>query len=167
MASRLRERDAMSFVIRGLSPAPFHPLLALDDAALATRNIRRVVADTDREFPCRITLQDARQGETLLLLPHRHHDVAGPYRASGPIYVRETALTSVAAEFRDELPPSFPRRLLSLRAYDATGLMRDADVVEGVDALPHLQRLLDVPGVAYLHVHNARPGCYACRVDPA
>ena len=31
----------------------------------------------------------------------------------------------------------------------------------------NLQRLLALPDVAYLHVHNARPGCYACRVDPA
>lgn len=45
--------------------------------------------------------------------------------------------------------------------------MLDADVVEGIDAVPHLQRLLDMAGVAYLHVHNARRGCYACRVDPA
>jgi len=157
----------MSFVIRGLSPEPFRPLFALDAAALAARNIRRVVADADRGFPCRVTLQDATQGETLLLLPHLHHDVAGPYRASGPIYVREAALREAAAEFRDALPPSFPRRLLSLRAYDADGLMRDADVVDGVDAASHLRRLLDLPGVAYLHVHNARPGCYACRVDPA
>lgn len=157
----------MSFMIRGLSPELFRPLFALDDAALAARNIRRVVADSDRGFPCRVTLQDARQGETLLLLPHPHHDVAGPYRASGPIYVRKAALLEVAAEFHDELPPSFPRRLLSLRAYDTDGMMRDADVVEGVEAVTHLQRLLDLPGVAYLHVHNARPGCYACRVDPA
>ncbi|PZQ20955.1 MAG: DUF1203 domain-containing protein [Stenotrophomonas acidaminiphila] len=157
----------MSFVIRGLSPEPFRPLFALDDAALAARNIRRVIADSDRGFPCRVTLQDARQGETLLLLPYLHHDVAGPYRASGPIYVREAAMQGGTAEFHDQLPPSFPRRLLSLRAYDADGLMRDAEVVEGVEAMPYLQRLLDRPGVAYLHVHNARPGCYACRVDPA
>ncbi|KRA53843.1 hypothetical protein ASD77_04140 [Pseudoxanthomonas sp. Root65] len=157
----------MSFVIRGLSPEPFRPLSALDDAALAARNIRRVVADADHGFPCRVSLQDARQGETLLLLPHQHHDVAGPYRASGPIFVSEAALQAAAVEFRDTLPPSFPRRLLSLRAYDADGMMRDAEVVEGVDALTYLQRLLDLPGVAYLHVHNARRGCYACRVDPA
>lgn len=157
----------MPFVIRGLSPEPFRPLFALDDATLAMRNIRRVVADADRGFPCRVTLEDARQGETLLLLPYLHHDVAGPYRASGPIYVRERALQGPAAELHDALPPSFPRRLLSLRAYGADGLMRDAEVVEGGEALGHLPRLLGVPGVAYLHVHNARPGCYACRVDPA
>ena len=129
----------MSFVIRGLSPDTFRPLFALDDGALAARNIRRVVADADRGFPCRVILEDARQGETLLLLPFLHHDVAGPYRASGPIYVREAAMQQPAAVFRDTLPPSFPRRLLSLRAYDANGLMRDADVVEGSDALSHLR----------------------------
>jgi len=157
----------MSFVIRGLSPVPFLPLFALDDAALAARNIRRVVADADHGFPCRVTLHDARRGETLLLLPHLHHDVAGPYRASGPIFVSKAALEAPPAEFLDALPPAFPRRLLSLRAYDAEGMMRDAEVVEGIDAIPHLQRLLGLPGVAYLHVHNARRGCYACRVDPA
>ena len=55
----------MSFVIHGLSPDTFRPLFALDDGALAARNIRRVVADADRGFPCRVTLEDARQGETL------------------------------------------------------------------------------------------------------
>jgi hypothetical protein len=167
MASRFPERDAMSFVIRGLSPEPFRALFALDDAALTARNIRRVVADADHGFPCRVTLQDAKQGDALLLLPYLHQDAAGPYRASGPIFVSEAALQAAPVEFRDTLPPSFPRRLLSLRAYDADGMMRDAEVVEGVDAPPHLQRLLDLPGVAYLHVHNARRGCYACRVDPA
>lgn len=167
MASRLLERDAMSFVIRGLSPEPFRPLFALADAALAANGIHRVVADADHGFPCRVTLQDAKRGETLLLLSHLHHDVAGPYRASGPIFVSEAALRVPSVAFQDALPPSFPRRLLSLRAYDAEGVMRDADVVEGVDALPHLQRLLAMPRVAYLHVHNARRGCYACRVEPA
>lgn len=72
----------MSFVIHGLSPDTFRPLFALDDGTLAVRNIRRVVADADRGFPCRVTLEDARQGETLLLLPFLHHDVAGPDRKS-------------------------------------------------------------------------------------
>ena len=39
MASRFPQRDAMSFVIRGLSPEPFRPLFALDAAALAARNM--------------------------------------------------------------------------------------------------------------------------------
>lgn len=156
----------MSFVIRGLSPAPFLPLFALDDDVLAARNVRRVVADADRGFPCRLSLEDAKQGETLLLLPWDHHDVAGPYRASGPIYVREAATQRAPARFHDALPFAFLHRLLSLRAYDGDGMMRGAEVVQGEDAAPELTRLLAIPGVAYLHIHNARPGCYAARVDP-
>jgi hypothetical protein len=30
-----------------------------------------------------------------------------------------------------------------------------------------IERFLAEPRVAYLHVHNARRGCYACRVDRA
>ena len=64
------------------------------------------------------------------------------------------------------IEPAGQADIVDLQPLEA-GLMRDADVVEGSDALSHLQRLLAVPDVAYLHVHNARPGCYACRVDPA
>ena len=43
--------------------------------------------------------------------------------------------------------------------------MRDAEVVEG-DALEALiARFFADESVAYLHVHNARRGCYACRID--
>lgn len=155
----------MSYRFTGLPPEPFAPLWALDDAALARRNIRRVVADSDRGFPCRISLQDAPVGETLLLLPYLHHDVAGPYRASGPIFVRQQA--DHAARFGDCIPPFFLHRLLSLRAYDASGWMQAAEVVEGAALEAAITALFEQGSVAYLHVHNARPGCYACRVDRA
>lgn len=154
----------MSFVIRGLAADIFRPFFALDDATLASRGIRRVVAEADIGYPCRVSLADAEAGETLLLLPYLHHDVAGPYRASGPIYVREAAPVGPAV-FRDEIPAVLTRRLLSLRAYDAEGMMDHADVVEGRMAHPAIQRMLEDPRVAYLHVHNARPGCFAARVD--
>lgn len=155
----------MRFTVSGLSVQPFQPLFALDDAALASRNIRRVTADSDRGFPCRISLQDAVVGESLLLLPYRHHDADGPYRASGPIFVREAA--TVTAVFDNEVPPFLSRRLLSLRAYDMDGWMHAADVVEGVDADACLRRMFADERIARIHIHNARPGCYACRVDRA
>lgn len=154
----------MSFVIRGLAADTFRPLFALDDAALATRGVRRVVADADVGYPCRVSLADAVAGETLLLLPYLHHDVAGPYRASGPIYVRETVADEPVV-FQDEVPAVLSRRLLSLRAYDAEGMMRGADVVEGRVAQPAIERMLEDSRIAYLHVHNAKPGCFAARVD--
>jgi hypothetical protein len=40
-------------------------------------------------------------------------------------------------------------------------------VVAGDDVEGAAQRLLGVPGTAYLFVDFAGPGCYACRIDPA
>jgi hypothetical protein len=58
-------------------------------------------------------------------------------------------------------------RLLSLRAYDASGQMLDADVVQGRDCDALIRQLFENPDVAYIHAHNAKRGCYAGRIDRA
>jgi len=58
-------------------------------------------------------------------------------------------------------------RLLSLRAFSTAGMLLDADVSQGAELRGDIERLLGRAEVAYLHVHNARPGCYAARVDRA
>lgn len=154
----------MLFVIHGLDPQPFLPLFALSDAELTARGICRRVADDRPGYPCRITLDDADVGEEVLLLPWRHHDVASPYRAEGPIFVRRRA---TAARFIGELPSAFASRLLSLRAYDAGAMLVAAEVTPGSEARAWLERQLADAHVAYVHVHFARTGCFACRVDRA
>lgn len=156
---------AGSFRISALPAEGFAPLFRLGDAELAARGMRRVVADERPGYPCRVSLVDAEVGETLILLHHVHHDVPGPYRGSGPIYVRERAATAAPAP--GEVPALVRDRLLSLRAYDGEGLLRDAEVAEGRDLERVVARLFADPAVRYLHVHNARPGCYSCRVDRA
>jgi hypothetical protein len=81
----------MSFRATGLPLSPFEPLFALDDDALAARGMRRVTADAKPGFPCRVSLADAEPGERLILLPFEHQPAHSPYRASGPIFVREAA----------------------------------------------------------------------------
>jgi hypothetical protein len=108
---------------------------------------------------------DAEPGEGLLLLHHLHHDVPGPYRASGPIYVRERAAPAALAP--GEIPALLRVRLLSLRAYDGAGLLRDAEVSEGRDLEAVVGRMFADPEVRYVHAHSARPGCYLCRIDRA
>jgi hypothetical protein len=154
-----------TFQVVALSDRPFAALATLPAAVLEARGIRRVVADDKPGFPCRVSLEDAEPGESLWLLSHVHHDVPGPYRASGPIYVREHAV--MATQAPGELPALLRSRLLSLRAYDAHGMMRDADVCEGIALEPVVTRLFADPAVAYLHVHNARPGCFLCRIERA
>ncbi|MGJ4729705.1 DUF1203 domain-containing protein [Luteimonas sp. SDU101] len=150
----------MTFRLSGLDPAPFAPLFALDDASLARHGARRVLADRDSGYPCRVGLADALVGDELLLLHWEHVPGATPYRASGPIFVRRHARRRVLAP--GEVPPYVSRRLMSLRAYDAASAMVDACVCEGGDVASELTRLLDDAAVSFVHLHNARRGCYSC-----
>ena len=152
----------MNYRIQGLGPNTFRDLFALTDAELAARDIRRVVADEPHSAPCRVTLEDAEPGERLLLLPFDHHVASSPYQASGPIFVREKAASAFDAV--GKLPPVFNGRLLSVRAYDESGMMLDADVVES-DPRALFNKFFANPDVEYLHVHYARRGCYSCRVE--
>ena len=43
--------------------------------------------------------------------------------------------------------------------------MTDAEVLPGTELEALIDRFFAEPSVSYLHVHNARRGCYACRVD--
>ncbi|TWI01641.1 uncharacterized protein DUF1203 [Luteimonas cucumeris] len=153
----------MDYIVSGLPIEPFQSLFGLDDEALRERGAVRQVAEASHGYPCRVSLQDAEPGETLLLLHWRHHDVDTPYRASGPIYVREAA--QAMARVRNSVPPQQQRRLLSVRAYDREGWMQQAEVVDGAALEPLIERYFDDTRIDYLHVHNARPGCYACRID--
>ena len=151
------------FQISPLRRSDFEELFQLDDEALALRGAKRYVADKAPGFPCRVSLQDAEPGERLILVPFCHQPASSPYRASGPIFVREGALT--AAVPPDTIPALLRSRLLSLRAYDAGHLMIDADVVDGHEIESRLAQMFERDEVSYAHIHFARPGCFACRVD--
>ena len=153
----------MTYVIRGLDPAPFVHLFGLSAAELADYRAVRQRADAKPGFPCRVTLEDAEPGEDVILLNHEHLPVDSPYRGSYAIYVREGARE--AAEYRDAVPVQLSRRLLALRAFTADGMLLKADVIDGsaLDAL--VDPWLADRAVAYLHAYNAKPGCFAARID--
>jgi hypothetical protein len=155
----------MTFRFRGLPAAPFAPLIALSDAELEAQGMRRMIADEKPGFPCRVSLEDADPGERLILLAFEHQPAHSPYRAAGPIFVRETVRATY--DRPGDLPPVLRGRLLSVRAYDRDGLMVDADVVEGAEVEALLARQFDRADTDYSHIHFARRGCYACRVDRA
>ena len=155
----------MSFQVSGLPVAPFIRFFGLPDAELAQHNIVRHTADSFPGFPCRVSLEDAEAGETLLLLNYEHLDVASPYRSRYAIYVREFADEAHMAV--NEIPPVLRRRLLSLRAFSESGMLLDADVVDGSAVESLIERMFANRSVAYIHVHNAKPGCFAARVDRA
>jgi hypothetical protein len=155
----------MTFQISALPGETFAPLFDLDDASLCHRGARRCVADARPGFPCRVSLDDAAPGETVILLSYVHLDADSPYRASGPIFVRQGARRASPAP--REVPHLLRSRTLSVRAYDGRSLMLAADVVDGRDLEQAVGRLFDDERAAFLHVHFAKPGCYACRIDRA
>ena len=153
----------MTYRISGLEPADFAALRGADEATLAAHNARRVVAANKPGFPCRVTLEDAEPGESLILLHHVSHDVATPFRSAYAIYVRETA--EQAATFVDELPPVFANRPLAFRAFDAEGMLRSASLAGPGEADAAIRNLFDEPDIAYIDAHNAAHGCFAARVE--
>ncbi len=155
----------MSYRIAGLSPASFSHLFGRPDGELSAAGAIRVVVAEENAAPCRITLDDASPGETVLLLNYEHLAVGTPYRSRHAIYIREAA--KAPDVYEAEVPPALARRLLSIRAFDAEDMMIDADVTEGVDADTLIHRLLADPRTAYLHAHFARRGCFAARIDRA
>ena len=153
----------MTFRITGLQPDRFRPLFSLDDAELAARGVERVAIDRPHVAPCRITLEDAEPGETVLLMNFEHQPADTPYRASHAIYVREAA--TEAFDRPNQVPPALRRRPLSLRAFDAAHHMIDADLTEGATLEDLLVPMLAKPETAYVHIHYARRGCFAARAD--
>ena len=155
----------MPFRISALPRDLFAPLFNLPDEALPAHRARRVTAGPTGGCPCRVSLRDAAPGESLILVHHEHQPADTPFRAGHAIYVREQAKQADPAP--DEVPALFRSRLLSVRAFDDRGMMRDAGVVAGSMVEPLIERLLADPAIAYLHVHYTGPGCYAARVDRA
>lgn len=154
----------MSFRVLGLSPLPFRPLFAMHDDRLRKLGARRVLAD-DPRMPCRVSMEHARIGEELLLLNFEHQPANTPYRATHAIYVRKAA--DKAYDAVDVVPEVLRSRLLAIRAFDSQDMMIDAEVCEGTEASELFERFLAEPRTSYLHVHNAKRGCYAARVERA
>lgn len=155
----------MSFVVSALPASQFQPLFGLSDDVLAERGIVRRTVDGPGS-PCRITLEDAHEGETVLLMNYEHQPADTPFRARHAIFVREGAADRSFAP--GELPPAFlARKFLSLRAFDDAGMMIDADIAPTAELPDAIARLLDNPEAAYLHAHYAGAGCYAARIDRA
>ena len=152
----------MSFRITGLPVQPFAHLFGLSDAELAAHGALRYQGEG---LPDRIELRDTKGDESVLLINHEHQPADTPYRSRHAIFVREQAGDTFDAV--DTVPDALRRRLLSLRAFDAAGLMVDADVVDGQDVEPLIERLLAQPQVVYVHAHFARRGCYAALIRRA
>lgn len=153
------------FLIKALFKDLFKDYLFKNEQELIACNATWLTADAEPGYPCRVSLSDAKIGERVLALFFTHHNVNSPYKAAGPIFVRENAKT--ASLNINEVPELMKSRLLSLRAYNTLGYMINAKVIEGKRIDCELNDMLENDEVEYIHIHYANPGCYACSVHRA
>jgi hypothetical protein len=152
----------MTYVVKGLDPKPYAELFGLSDEKLAEHGVVRMTV-TDPTFPCRVSLTDREIGESVLLLNHVSHDVANPYRTSHAIFVTEGETNAV--KYVDEVPPVFKARVLSLRGFDADGMMADAILTQPGEADAGIRKLFANPDIVTIHAHNATRGCFSARIE--
>ena len=155
----------MTFQIKALDPAPFSHLFELDDTALSEIGAKRVIADASPCYPCRVSLEDAKVGDELILLNYQHMGLRSPYQASHAIYVRKGV--SPADLPPDTVPDVMKRRLISVRGFDENGYMQEADVVDGEDLAASLQHVFAREDIAFVDIHMAKAGCFAARAERA
>jgi hypothetical protein len=153
----------MDYRVTGLDPTPFIPLYGRDETFLASVGVRRMSVDRTPGFPDRIGLREMAPGESALLLNFEHQPADTPFRSRHAVYIAEGAESPAVHD--GELPPMLRSRVLSLRAFDADGMMTDAAVLDGEMAEAAVLRLLDNPACAYVHAHFAARGCFAARID--
>ena len=151
----------MSFIIRGLSPGQFEAFFRMPGKELAEHRARKLVANAKPGFPCRVSLEDAEIGETVILLNYEHQAADSPFNSRHAIYVRENARQLIPAA--NEVPAMFLSRLVSIRVFDSEHFMTAADVVKGPELERAIPALFKKPGSEYIHLHNALPGCFLAK----
>lgn len=155
----------MAFQIHALDKDLFSDLFELDDKALKAMGARRQTVTDKPGYPCRVSLADAEVGETVVLFNYEHLPEKTAYRSAHAIYVRENAQQARPAP--DEIPEVLSSRLLSVRCFGNDHFMIQADVVEGARLGPMLDEMFQNEAVSYIHLHNAKQGCFAAKVTRA
>jgi len=155
----------MSFQIHALSPAQFEPLFAMPDDELTKVRASRMIADIKPGYPCRVSLTDAEVGETVMLVNYVHQPADSPFQSAHAIFIRENA--KQAYPEIGIVPEMFADRLISIRAFDNRHFIVDADVINGSRLSESIPAILKDSKVEYLHLHNAKLGCYLARVTRA
>jgi hypothetical protein len=159
-----QEIVTMDFRIQGLSPEPFIDLYGLSDEQLASRSAKRFVADEKPGFPDRVELRDVDLRESVILVNYVHQPADTPFRASHAIFVREGEHAYVAV---NRIPDLLRVRPISVRAFNSSHWMIDADVCSDQQLDGVIQKFLSNHSVDYMQLHFAKRGCYAARVERA
>jgi hypothetical protein len=121
-----------------------------------------VMADSPNGFPCRHCLRWAQPGEGMILFPFAAIAPGRPYSESGPIFVHAEPCERYAATH--EFPAAF-RNGRVLRAYNSQHAIIAAEVANGEEPEAVIERFLQQPETAFVHVRSASHGCYTLEVE--
>jgi len=83
----------------------------------------------------------------------------------GELNVIDGCLHFASGKYVDQIPPVFEKRILSLRAFDDTGMMVDAALAQPGEADGVIRRLFDNQAVDHIDAHNATRGCFSARIE--
>lgn len=121
-----------------------------------------VTADSPRGYPCRHCLRWAKPGERMVVFPFASIAPGRPYSESGPIFVHAEPCERYPAT--SEYPREF-RQGRVLRAYNSQCFLITAEVAneEGPEAV--IERFLQQPETAFVHVRSVTHGCYTMEVQ--
>lgn len=121
-----------------------------------------VVADSPHGYPCRHCLRWAQPGEEMILFPYGAIPSGRPYSESGPIFVHVETCERYAEA--GVYPAAF-REGRVLRAYDSEQNIIAAEVVNGSEPEAMIEKFLQKPETAFVHVRSASHGCYTMRIE--
>ena len=123
-----------------------------------------VIADSPLGFPCRHCLRWAAPGERVVLFPYAAIPPGHPYSETGPIFVHGESCRRYSVT--DEYPADF-RLGRAFRAYDANYNMIDAEVANGKEPEPVIERLLQNPQTEFVDARSITRGCFTFRIQRA
>lgn len=126
--------------------------------------MRTIQVPETGSYPCRRCLRDAEIGDTVLLVPYDPFLGDSPYRQHGPIYVHANN-SCEAYKGSANVPEQLRKRLLSIRSFDSHHCMVGCDVTQGQDTIDMVSQMMGNEAVEYVHLHNAKAGCFAARVE--
>src|SRR5438105_737372 len=123
---------------------------------------RGVIADSPRGYPCLHCLRWAQPGERMILFPFAAIPPGRPYSESGPIFVHAEACERYRTT--EEFPTAF-REGRVLRAYNSRHdlIAAEAENGEGPEAV--IERFLQKPETAFVHVRSASHGCFTMEIE--
>ncbi len=131
-------------------------------AAAGASDHRVVIADSPDSFPCRHCLRWAQPNERMILFPFAATPAGQPYAETGPIFVHADPCEQYGAT--DQYPADF-RSGRSIRAYDSNRNIIAAEAVNGSEPEAIIEKFLEKPETAFVHVRSASHGCYTMEIQ--